>query len=108
MTFVDRRRPGAPAPLVVPGLALALVLALAPPARAQDSDLIPGLGRTDAQILARPAEGQLIVRARATIFRRALESAIAPLCGAPARATALFRDSERKPADITYLVRCRP
>ena len=82
--------------------------AAAQPAAAQDDDRVPGFSKVEAQILARPADGQYIARARADVFRRELEAGIARLCGAPARATPLFRDRDRVPGDVTYLVRCRP
>lgn len=87
--------------------ALLAALLLAAPAAAQGPDAVPGLSLNDAQVLARPAEGQFIVRARATVFRAELEAALARLCAAPARATPLYTERDRRPADVTYLVRCR-
>ena len=87
---------------------LVIALAAAAPAAAQEDDLVPGLSKTEAQILARPADDQFLARARADVFRRELEAGIARLCGAPARATPLFRDRDRVPGDVTYIVRCRP
>ena len=86
--------------------ALALALLLAGPAAAAEEDRVPGLSLTDAQVLARPAAGQFLVRARAGVLSADL-GALCPAGAAP-RATPLFRDRDRRPGDVTYLVRCRP
>ena len=87
---------------------IALALAAAAPAAAQEDDRVPGFSKVEAQVLARPADGQYLVRARADVFRREIEAGVARLCGAPARAAPLFRDRDRVPGDVTYIVRCRP
>ena len=87
--------------------ALVIALAAAAPAAAQEDDRVPGLSKMDAQILARPGEGNYIVRLRGDVFPGALEDGIARLCGSPVRAAQVGRDDGR-PGNATYLVRCRP
>ncbi len=101
MTFADMAR----------AAALVGALPVAAPAAAEGlrgALPLPGLPFVEARVLAIPGPGQYIVRARPRVSARRLEGAAASLCGTPARATYLYRDNDRRPGDVTYLVRCRP
>ncbi len=104
MTFADAARAAA--------RAAALLAATLPSAAAAEglrgAQPLPGLPFVEARVLAIPGPGQYIVRARPRVSARRLEGAAASLCGTPARATYLYRDKDRRPGDVTYLVRCRP